>query len=126
MKFKQAIVGAFASIRRTTGVTVQYKRGNYSVELEVIPGSTEYLSEYRTGLTASQYIVRDYLFPADELILNHERVLPQEGDEIEEVVDGQTLTYRVVFPDGQDEQPYTFSDPYRTQLRVHTELVDDG
>ena len=123
--FSQTIVDAFASIRGVMGVTVVYRRGSDLVELTATPGSTEYITEDVSVFTLNKTTVRDYIIAADDLILNHAKTEPLEGDTIEEVVGDERLTFRVVYPEGQSDQPFSYSDTSRTQIRIHTILTVD-
>ena len=104
------------------GIAV-YRRGSDLVELTAIPGSTVYGVADVQGVVLEKHVHRDYLFAVEDLVLNCERVEPEEGDTIEEVVDGKRLTFRVVYPEGVTDQPFSYSDTTRTQLRVHTTRI---
>jgi hypothetical protein len=120
MNISQTIAGAFASARGVMGVTVVYRRGSDLVELTALPGSTVYGVADAEGYIVEKTVHRDYIIEAADLVLNRARVEPTEGDTLEEVIDGERLTFRVVYPDGATDQPFTYSDTTRTQIRVHT------
>lgn len=99
---------------------VTYQRGIDSASLNATIGRTEF------ELTGDDGIIvriesRDFLFPAADLVLAGETVLPERGDQIHETDAGGTFTYEVMAPG--DEPPWRYSDPYRKLLRVHTKLV---
>jgi hypothetical protein len=61
---------------------------------------------------------RDYLIAADDLVLGGAATLPERGDQIDETIDGATVTFEVLPLAG--EAHWRYSDPFRTLLRVHT------
>lgn len=97
---------------------VTYSRGPDSVELTATIGNTDFQTTDADGFF-SQVQSRDFIFPAADLVLGGETVLPERGDEITEVVGDTTYTYAVL-PFGDEGEHYKFSDPHRTILRVHT------
>jgi hypothetical protein len=66
---------------------------------------------------------RDYIFPADSLVINNVVVEPAEGYTIDELwPDGITRRYQILSPGGQ-EPPWRYSDPRRIQIRAHTKFL---
>ena len=100
------------------GQTVTYSRSGDSVEITATIGNTDFQTTDADGFF-SQVQSRDFIFPAADLVLNAETVLPERGDTITVVVGDKTYTYAVL-PFGEDGELYKFSDPHRTILRVHT------
>lgn len=122
MSLADLFSGALATLRGVAGVSVTYRRGAHSVALpEVATGNSRI--EMQTGADGSYTVFdsRDFLFAAEDLILNSVVTLPRAGDTIEEVSGGETFTYRAMDLGG--EPCYRYSDFARTQLRVHTKLV---
>lgn len=117
MAFQSFTTAGLAAIRRLAGVTVTYHRGAFSVELPATVGSTDITILDGNGF---QTIVssRDYLIEAAALVLDGEQVEPQKGDLIVEVIDGQTCTHQPLDLNG--EPSFRYSDPARSQLRIHT------
>ena len=97
---------------------ITYTRGANSVAITATIGNTDFQTTDADGFF-TQVQSRDFIFPAEDLILNAETVLPERGDTITEVVGDKTYTYAVL-PFGEDGELYKFSDPHRTILRVHT------
>lgn len=109
-----------SGLRSSAGVAVTYRRSSYSVALTAIPGSTDFETVGPSGVIETIQ-TRDWIVKASELILNSAIVLPAAGDEIDETVGSEVLTYRVVAPTG--DTVYRFSDPYRKILRIHSKLI---
>lgn len=115
---KRVITDNFKSIRSHSGIAVDYVRGDDSVRLVAVVGSTEFAQESLSGLYETSQS-RDYLILTDDLELNGSKVLPERGDEVHEVDDAGTLfVYPVVTSGGG--RVFSYSDPSRVVLRVHT------
>ena len=100
--------------------TVTYQRGDATVELKAKIGRTQRASQDTFGAQVS-WEARDYIVQGDDLVLDGERVTPQEGDRITETLGGNTLTYEVQsFP---GEPCFRFADAYRIELRIHTRQI---
>ena len=74
---------------------VTYTRGVNSVTLSVVDGAREFEADDGSGVI-DRYEVRDYIFPAADLIIASLLTVPARGDTI---TDG-THTYTVDMPDG--------------------------
>ena len=102
------------------GVSVTYARDSNSVALT--PLITEYeVDEYDSQGDLIRTIVRDYLFPVEDLILDGSATLPQRDDTITEITGGVTRIYTVL--DREGEGCYRYGDMEHTFLRVHTKLT---
>lgn len=73
------------------------------------------------GKTRFVWSDRDYLLKAADLVIGGTAVTPQVGDRFEEVLaDGTTKVFKVM--PYSDEPHYRYSDPQRTEFRIHTKL----
>lgn len=101
--------------------SVVYQRGNQTVEVLATVGQTIFrLDDGVGGVLRTES--RDYLIRTAHLILTGTPALPQRGDQIHEMQDGNVYVYEVIAPG--DEPHYRFSDPYRRTLRIHTKQID--
>jgi hypothetical protein len=100
------------------GTTATYRRGLLSCALTVTIGQSSFTREDGEGLKTARRMV-DFLFPAEDLILDDEQVEPEPGDRIEVTGLG---TFELFAPGGE-EGAWRFSDPHRVILRVHGEEV---
>jgi hypothetical protein len=100
--------------------TVGYHRGKDSVDVRAAIGKSVFAVE--SGYAVLERIEsRDYLVPAADLVLNGETTLPLRGDRIKETDGEKVFVYEVMAPG--KEPHFTFSDPYRKTLRIHTKHV---
>jgi hypothetical protein len=107
-------------------VEITYTRGTSSVQLNATAGSYLLKLSEPNGGFRIVHTDRDYVFPAQNLILDGVVTVPQSGDQITEVTaDGVTRTY-VVMTYGGGEPLYRYSDPFRTLMRVHTKATSGG
>lgn len=117
----QNTVNWLANLRKTQmGTSVVYRRGNDSATVTATIGHTTFEVDSGYGVL-EEYQSRDFLILAADLVLASQQVLPERGDRIRETVGEQTFVYEVLAPSGQ--QPWRYSDPYRTTLRIHTKHV---
>jgi hypothetical protein len=111
--------------RQTIGVQITYRAIREGVETQ-IPikragvGKTEREVEGKDGFHTRDES-RDYLIEAGVLEIDGNLVDPEPHDLIDEEILGKTFTYEVL-PIGK-EPCWRYSDPLRTQLRVHTKLM---
>ena len=101
--------------------TVVYRRGVQSVGVNAAIGRTVFEVADAHGIV-ERIESRDFLVPAEELVLGGEPTLPQRGDRIRETAGGAVYVYEVMAPGA--EPHYRFSDPYRKTLRIHTKHVE--
>jgi hypothetical protein len=104
-------------------LTVTYRRGDQSVQVQATIGRTIFRLDAPSdgfGVT-TRYVSRDYLVRATDLVLNGEQTLPQRGDQIVEASGGGTV-HEVMGPGG-GEPDWRFSDPQRLTLRIHTKEI---
>ena len=99
---------------------VTYQRGVDSATLLATIGRTVFELQDAKGFIQKTES-RDYLITTSDLVLDDQAVLPQRGDKIIETVGDQTFTYEVLAPG--KEPVWRYSDPYRTQLRIHTKHI---
>lgn len=100
--------------------TVVYERGVHSVEAAATIGRTVFEVADEAGFI-SRIESRDFIVRAADLVLNGAAVLPQRGDRVRETVGPRVFVYEVLSPAGEDV--WRFSDPQRTDVRVHTKFV---
>ena len=100
--------------------TVDYRRGMETVSVEATVGRTQFEQDDGAGVIVRTE-VRDYLIDTIDLVIGGVQVLPNRGDQIEEMVDGKLFIYEVM-PIGQ-EPHWRYSDPYRKTLRIHTKHI---
>ena len=100
---------------------VSYTRGKDAVAVHAMIGKSVF--EVDSGFAVLERIEsRDYLVPAAELVLGGETTLPARGDRIKETDgSGKVFVYEVMAPGS--EPHFSFSDPYRKTLRIHTKFV---
>ena len=103
--------------------TVTYARGEDTVEIAATVGRTEFLV---AGDDGSQFAVesRDYVFTAEDLVLDETVTLPERGDRITDTVAGAEHVYEVMAPGGL--QHFRLSGPDNNLCRVHTNLIERG
>ncbi len=113
-EFANRVAAAAKHIRAATAEPVTYRRGDYSVPLQATRAKTspDVMDDYGTTITAT---VPDWLIAAADLILNSETEEPEPGDTIEPDAGG---VFEVMKVGG--EQCFAYSDPGRTQLRIHS------
>ena len=121
MTLGSVIESSFRTMATTAGVPIRYVRDDQVVDLTAVPGSTDFETETSSGIIESHQ-ARDYLILADDLKLGGASVKPKRGDEIRETVAGEELTFPVMALGGS--RHYTWSDPYRAIIRVHTKQVN--
>ena len=99
---------------------VSYTRGKDAVDVRATIGKSVF--EVDSGYAVLERIEsRDYLVPAADLVLAGQATLPLKGDRIKETQDGKVFVYEVLAPG--HEPHFTFSDPYRKTLRIHTKFI---
>jgi hypothetical protein len=99
---------------------VTYRRGVNSVLVRATIGRTVFEQDDGAGAILRTE-VRDYLIDAVDLVLTGQAVLPERGDQIEEIEGTTRFTYEVM-PLGT-EPHWRYSDPYRKTLRIHTKHI---
>ena len=95
---------------------VLYQRGPRFAELKAPLGKTTLEIDDTHGI--EQFESRDFLIPAQRLVLVGERVLPLAGDRIRQI---NGPAYEVLAP--AHEPPFRYSDPFGKVLRIHTKQV---
>lgn len=116
----EVISDAFEAALGTLGLCVAYHRGDEFVELDAVPGKSEFLSSDGDGILVD-YRSRDFSMRACDLKIDGETIEPKRGDLIKETDGNKIHTYEVMRPDG-GEQVFRYSDTARTIVRVHAKL----
>ena len=65
---------------------------------------------------------RDYLIPAEFLVINGSPAQPQRGDRFTETLSGVSTTWEIMTPDN-GEKAWRWADPQQTIYRVHCKRV---
>lgn len=101
--------------------TVTYRRGAFSVELPVTFGSRAATAELAANSLRVEVEQRDFIIPADKLILDGVLTKPCDRDEVELNEDGERRIYRLLpVPDGQ---AWEYDNDYRKLIVLHTKLI---
>lgn len=116
-RFDDQLTRGLERLRIVAGKTVTYRRGAQSVSLTAVTGRSEYTTVDDAGMPVSNQM-RDFLIEAAALVLSATQTVPVVGDTIDEVDGTQTRTHVVVSIG--DGQPWQWSDPARTTMRIHT------
>lgn len=104
--------------RKSSPVEIVYRRGALYRPITASIGKGAFEQDDGDGGIVSAFTSRDYFIAVADFAPFDE---PQEGDEIDETINGKRCTFQVVSPGG--EQVSRFSDPGRTQYRVHTQEI---
>lgn len=114
---------ALSVARDMAGVAVTYYRAEGGAGIAIAKagvGRTNYTEaggdNVEVGLTE-----RDYLVAVSDLAQDSIEFPPREGDWIEEISSGKRYTYAVM-PVGGVGEAAVWSDPGRTQWRIHSQL----
>jgi hypothetical protein len=99
---------------------VTYKRDTNAALVSARIGRTFFQIDDGGGI-ATQYESRDFLILAAELVIRGKLVMPQRGDRILEMQEGQTFEYEVLAPG--KEPCWRYSDPFRKTFRIHTKQI---
>lgn len=105
--------------------TIRFTRGAGSVVLDAVPGTTRHQIVTIDG-QISKVQTQDWLVLSSELVVAAVAVKPQRGQDKIELLTETTprtvvRTFKVNHPGGLE--PYRYSDPYRTIMRIHTTEV---
>lgn len=111
--FEKATGWLDTMVKAAAGRTVTYTRGAESITLTAVVGQTSSVSNTEVAVMV-QSGDRDYLIAVDDLTFGE----PRSGDRIGE----SGLTFEVQEP-GTGEPAWRYSDPERTQYRLHTKRV---
>jgi len=99
---------------------VLYCRDDECVEVPATVGKTVFEVDSGYGVV-ERVESRDFLIPADRLVLDYDQTVPRRGDRIKETAGEQTFVYEVMAPGSED--CWRYSDLFRKVLRVHTKLI---
>ncbi len=114
--FSRATTRCLSAVRAAAGTPVTYARGNASVNVTGVPGTTEFENE--TGDIVTDYERRDFMIEVAVLILDGDPVTPQRGDRI---TDNGEVYEVLPRPDGP---VFGFSDRDRTTFRINTRRIE--
>lgn len=116
---QSAVAHAVAALKGNRGDVVTYQRGGDSVSITAAMGSTD-LEREADGAQISFRSI-DFIVSTADIVLAGQETRPRRGDRIVSESESTTRTYEVLAID--NEQPYAFSDPDGTVLRIHTKLI---
>lgn len=114
-----------AAFREHSSLTVTYQRGSDSVSLNATVGKSSGFVNREYG-ARERWDTRDYLVAVADLVIAGERVEPQDGDRIIEImldeddVPVATVTYEVLPPEDDNEPSWRMSDRHALRYRIHT------
>jgi hypothetical protein len=100
--------------------SVTYCRGASNVTINATKGKTETNVVDREGVEVRGQI-DDWIIKPAELVIDGVTVFPQQGDQIRDTVDGQTVVYEVA--KGPDGHHWRYTDNFRLAIRVHAVRV---
>ncbi|MBX3444260.1 MAG: hypothetical protein KF774_17795 [Planctomyces sp.] len=119
MSLSAAIGSVLRSLRSSTGERIEYRRAGRVVRLRALIGRTATETTLETGFVSVGQL-EDFLVGAADLDIDGVRFLPERGDQLVRVeLPGQPVFQ--VCPNGED--CYRFSDPARSQIRIHTQAM---
>lgn len=98
---------------------VVYQREAQQVTVRAIIGRKDF--EVDTAEGKLYLRANDFLIHRVDLVLAGQATLPERGDRILVDLGGGTETFEVL--PGDAAQPWEFSDPFETVLRIHTQKV---
>jgi hypothetical protein len=114
---------AARALARAAGGKIVYQRGERRVTIDDATfGRTEY--EVEAGqVVRIEHTDRDFIFPAESLILDGKLAVPQKGDRIAIVEDDHVdkQIFEVLAPAGS--QVFKTCDAYGVMIRVHTKRI---
>lgn len=96
---------------------VTYAREDDSVSLLATIGQTDFSGESDTGARI-EWVSRDFIINAADLVLGGETIRPEAGDMI---TDANGDDYEVLAPARQT--PWNWSDRSKIRIRIHTKSV---
>ncbi len=111
------ILAAHRAAAHVQGGDIVYSRGASSVTITATFGRSQFMVE-SAGETRIEHTDRDFLFPADKLILAGQATVPHKGDRI--TVAGEVYEALPV----DREQCYRCGDPQGNMIRVFTKKID--
>ena len=121
-RLREALAVLTVKLRDHASETAVYKRGVYSVSLQVTFGQKLLRISDGAGGFRLQWTDMDFLIPAADLILNGAASTPLRRDTIEITVGSNTEVFEVA-PFG-DDPPWRWSDPHQSMIRAHCKHID--
>ena len=105
--------------------SVTYRRGAASVTIDATLGKKLLKLGDDLGGLRMAHAERDYVIPAEDLILSGSLTTPAKGDQIVDAGDddGVVRVWEVLSPGG-DEAVWQWVDPYQVLARVFCKFVD--
>ena len=117
----RALSLAARALPAAAGGPIQYDGEGDTVWMDAAFGRSEFQVESSDGMRL-EYTDRDFIFPADRLILNGELATPKRGHRITIIkTRGDTEVFEVLAPGGA--QVYRLCDPEGYMIRVHTKRL---
>lgn len=111
------ILAAHRAAAHVQGGDILYQRGANSVTITATFGRSQFVVE-AAGETRIEHTDRDFLFPAESLVLAGQATVPRKGDRI--TVAGEVFEALPV----DREQCYRRADPQGNMIRVFTKRID--
>ena len=108
------------TLKASVSQPIALRRGSVAIDLSATLGSTEWTSDQLEGISETWESL-DFLVEAADVVLDGERIEPRSGDKIEHCTGGTTVLYEVLSQPGVP--PFSYSDPNRVGLRIHTKRV---
>ncbi len=109
-----------ARLKAHAGVTISYSRGIGSVSITATAAMHQYEVVDQDGLP-TQFLSRDYLVQAADLVIDATTIAPRIGDRISETIGSVVNVFEVMPIPGKKEcEP---EDPDGVLLRIHTKKV---
>src|SRR5689334_16017948 len=93
--FASAIQQAMSSVRAVAGVAVTYCRGDLTVAVSAVPGSTTFEESSFEDAANIGFTSSDWIFRCSDLLLGGQQITPRRGDQV-----------RVTDPDGGTTRVY--------------------
>jgi len=122
MTWRGAIAQALVTARESAGLDVVVVADGHRIPLKAIRSDAE-VEEVRADGTVVASKTVDWIVQAEDLVVHGDRVRPQRGYQVEQVVGGKTKIFAMM-PAGGDEC-YEPVGPDETAFRIHTKLVKE-
>ncbi len=109
MKVVDPVVMVYTQTRTARSVTLTGRLGRQVAQSQV------------QGKTVLEYSDDDLIITAADLVFAGAVALPEDGDRVTYTLAGQSITVELM--PRNSEQPWRYSDPQRTMLRLHVKQV---
>lgn len=116
-RMRQAMLRLGERMKSRVGVSITVTRGGTtSAPLTAWVDRTVFVSNQQNQARV-EFGERDYLI----MVADYPHAEPDEGDRINETIEGLPLSFRLMAPN--NEPPWRYSDAQRTTYRVHCKRV---